>query len=76
MATWKAWFRRNSPAIQKESAEIYADVKEALMRQQIDGAGAANFDLRARGAAVLLQGIASIPNAMVRLAARGASRRR
>jgi hypothetical protein len=67
VASWKHWFRKNSPAIKDESAEIYSDVKEALRRQQIDGAGANNFDLRARGAAVVLQAIASTPNAMVRL---------
>lgn len=67
MANWREWFRRNSPAIKQEGAEVYSEIKEALVRQQIDGAGAANFDKRAQGAAILLQSLANVPKAMVRL---------
>lgn len=67
MATWKEWFISSKPTLQKEGAEVYSELKEALRRQQIDGAGADAFDKRARAASDLLKALENTPNAIVRL---------
>jgi hypothetical protein len=67
VVAWKEWFRRSTPTLQKEGAEIYGDLKEALRRQQIDGAGADAFDKRARAASEFLKALENTPNAIVRL---------
>ena len=65
--TWKEWFRTSKPVLRKEGFEVYGEIKEALRRQQIDGAGADAFDKRARAASDLLKALGETPNAMIRL---------
>jgi hypothetical protein len=67
LAGIKEWFRRSRPGLEAEATEVYSEIKEALRRQQIDGAGADAFDKRARGASALLEALGDTPNAMIRL---------
>jgi hypothetical protein len=67
VADWKQWFRNSRPLLEREGAELYGEVKEALRRQQIDGAGADAFDKRARAASDLLRALENTPNALIRL---------
>ena len=67
MGSWKEWFQRSRPALEKEGLSIYDEVKEALRRQQIDGAGADALEKRARAASDIVKSMENTPNAFVRL---------
>ena len=67
MGSWKEWFQRSRPALEKEGLSIHDEVKEALRRQQIDGAGADTLEKRARAASDIVKSMENTPNAFVRL---------
>ncbi len=63
---WRAWFRRNSPEIQQELSDTYAEMKESLRLQHVDVHAANVFSTRATAARDLIDSLEPYDEAVIR----------